>query len=164
MNFLEQLASEWYEYSGYFVRTNIKARKRSKGGWEAELDVVAYAPSNKELLHIETSGDSDSWIERKRRFIDKKFVFTKSDYEKIINSEISIVKRIAIAGWTRNSKSNLKWEEDVNVLLIPEFLKIIIAGLHHHHFMSEAVPENFPIIRTIQLMDKYQDLMAMKTK
>ena len=24
MNFLEEIASEWYEYQGYFVRTNVK--------------------------------------------------------------------------------------------------------------------------------------------
>jgi len=34
MNFLEGLAAEWYSYSGYFVRTNIKTRKRPKGGYE----------------------------------------------------------------------------------------------------------------------------------
>ena len=32
MNYLEQLAAEWYEYSGYFVRTNVRARKRKMGG------------------------------------------------------------------------------------------------------------------------------------
>lgn len=43
MNFLEQLAGEWFTYKGYFVRTNIKRNKRSKGGWDNELDVLAYS-------------------------------------------------------------------------------------------------------------------------
>ncbi len=34
MNFLQQLASEWYRHEGYFVRTNVKALKRLKGGWD----------------------------------------------------------------------------------------------------------------------------------
>ncbi len=42
MNFLEQLAAEWFEYTGYFVRANARARKRSAGGWDMELDVLAY--------------------------------------------------------------------------------------------------------------------------
>jgi len=67
MNFLEQLVGEWYEYEGHFVRSNVRARKRAKGGWDAELDVLAYDPSNGTLLHVETSGDADSWAERKRR-------------------------------------------------------------------------------------------------
>ena len=162
MNFLEQLAAEWYEYSGYFVRTNVRARKRSQGGWEAELDVLAFLPSNKELIHIETSGDADSWAERKKRFLNKKFVFNNSEYEEMIGSSLSMIKRIAIAGWTRSSKSDLKWEEGIEVLLIPEFLSRIMAGLHSHDFMREAVPENYQILRTIQMVHEYQDLMAKK--
>jgi len=162
MNFLEQLAAEWYEYSGYFVRTNVRARKRLQGGWEAELDVLAFLPSNKELIHIETSGDADSWAERKKRFLNKKFVFNNSEYEEMIGSSLSMIKRIAIAGWTRSSKSDLKWEEGIEVLLIPEFLSRIMAGLHSHDFMREAVPENYPILRTIQMVHEYQDLMAKK--
>ena len=73
MNFLEQLVAEWYEYEGYFVRSNVRARKRAKGGWDAELDVLAYDPSNLTLLHVETSGDAASWAERKLRFRTKKF-------------------------------------------------------------------------------------------
>jgi hypothetical protein len=34
MNFLELLAAEYYEYIGYYVRSNIKARKRNLGGWD----------------------------------------------------------------------------------------------------------------------------------
>jgi len=53
MNHLEQLVAEWYEYQGYFVRRNVHVGKRSNGGWECELDVVAFNPSEKHLVHIE---------------------------------------------------------------------------------------------------------------
>lgn len=31
-NYLEQLASEWYEFQGYFVRRNIRVGRRLEGG------------------------------------------------------------------------------------------------------------------------------------
>ena len=55
MNFLEQLAAEWYEYQGFFVRRNIKfggAAGKSTGGHSGEIDIIAYKPKNRILLHI----------------------------------------------------------------------------------------------------------------
>ena len=42
INFLEQLIAEWYEYRGYFVRRNVLVGRRLKGGYECELDIVAF--------------------------------------------------------------------------------------------------------------------------
>jgi hypothetical protein len=61
INFLEQLVAEWYEFNGYFVRRNVMVGRRSGGGWECELDVVALHPKKKRLVHIETSMDAASW-------------------------------------------------------------------------------------------------------
>ena len=83
MNHLEQLISEWYEFKGYFVRRNIKVGKLSKGGYEGELDVVAFHPMEKHLIHIEPSIDADSWSKRENRF-KKKF----SAGKKYIKTEI----------------------------------------------------------------------------
>ncbi len=71
-NFLEQLVGEWYEYRGYFVRRNVLVGKRAKGGYECELDVVAFNPVTRHLVHIEPSMDCDSWPVRERRY-GKKF-------------------------------------------------------------------------------------------
>ena len=155
MNFLEQLAAEWFEYSGYFVRTNVKARKRSAGGWDSELDILAYRPSSKLLLHIETSGDSESWAQRKKRFVSKKFVFSKTEYEGILSSAIDQIRKIAIVGWSRNPQAELNWGDDIEVLTVPNFLAEIINTLQGRDFMSEAVPEGYPILRTIQMILKY---------
>ncbi len=65
MNFLESLVAEWYEYTGYFVRTNPRVRKLPGGGWGVELDVLAFSPADGRLLHIEVSGDPGSWQNRK---------------------------------------------------------------------------------------------------
>ena len=51
MNFLEQLVAEWYGYRDYFIRTNVKFGKRSKGGYTGEVDVLAVKPQERELIH-----------------------------------------------------------------------------------------------------------------
>ena len=61
MNFLEQLIAEWYEYQGYYVKRNIRVGKLPKGGYEEELDIVAFHPEKNSLVHIEPSMDADSW-------------------------------------------------------------------------------------------------------
>ncbi len=155
MNFLEQLASEWFEYTGYFVRTNVRARKRTAGGWDAELDVLAYKPSSKTLLHIEISGDAESWAERKRKFLTKKFALSKEEYEEILEAKIDGIHRKAIVSWSRSPKADLDWGGDIEVLTIPAFLSQIVSELRKRDFMSESVPEGYPILRTIQMTLKY---------
>ncbi len=83
MNFLESLAAEWYAIQGYFVRTNIKANRRGKGGWDNELDVLAYDPASKKLVHLETSWDALSWEKREEKFLRKKFVYSAAEYAAI---------------------------------------------------------------------------------
>lgn len=163
MNFLEQLAAEWFEYSGYFVRTNVRARKRAKGGWDMELDVLAYDPSTNSLLHVEASGDAESWEERKARFLKKKFVLSKKEYEEIIGAPVRTVSRIALVGWAKSPKSNLDWGSDIDVLTVPMFLEQISDRLRNQSFMSESVPESYPILRTIQMVLNYGVLNQIRT-
>lgn len=67
-NYLEQLVAEWYEYHGYFIRQNVLVGKRPKGGYEGELDIVAFHPESKHLAHIEPTMDAHSWAKREERF------------------------------------------------------------------------------------------------
>lgn len=71
VNFLEELVAEWYEYEGYFVRRNVLVGKGPKGGHEGELDVVAFHPKTKHLVHIEPSYDSHSWESREDSYTKK---------------------------------------------------------------------------------------------
>jgi len=71
VNFLEQLVAEWYEFNGYFVRRNVKVGPRERGGYECELDVVAFHPEKKHLVHVEPSTAADSWTEREAKFAKK---------------------------------------------------------------------------------------------
>jgi hypothetical protein len=155
MNFLEQIVAEWYEYEGYFVRSNVRARKRVKGGWDIELDVLAYDPSSHTLLHVETSGDADSWAERKRRFLKKKFVLEREEYEAILGCKVSNIKKVAVVGYVRSTKADLNWGQDIEVGLIPHLMTQIARKLRSQHPMQEAVPEGFPILRAVQTVLAY---------
>lgn len=152
MNYLEQLIAEWNEFSGYFVRTNPRARKRTKGGWDIELDVLAYDPREQILLHIESSGDADAWAERKSRFLRKKFILSHSEYETIVGTQVKEIRKIALVGWSESTKTDLNWGSNIEVILIPNFIQEIIDSLKKKDFMKEAVPEGFPLLRTIQLI------------
>lgn len=157
MNFLESLVSEWYEYNGYFVRTNPRARKRKRGGWDIELDVLAYLPSEQKLLHIETSSDANSWSERKERFTKKKFILSIGEYGKLIGHKIKKIDKIAIVGWTRSTNVYLNWGNDIQVLLIPIFLAQITKKLKSIDPMHEAVPESYPLLRAMQMALAFQN-------
>ena len=155
MNFLESLAAEYYEYIGYYVRSNIKARKRTLGGWDAELDVLAFMPKTKELLHIETSGDALSWPKRKERFLSKKFVFDNAEYEAIVGSEVESIRRMAIVGFQKATQADLSWGNGIEVILLPTFSQEIAAKLKTKHPMKEAVPEGMPLLRSMQMIIWY---------
>ena len=150
MNFLEGLAAEWYSYSGYFVRTNIKTRKRPKGGYDNEIDILAYSPETKELIHLEASGDAAPWKKRKERFLKKKFVYSKDDYEKIVGEKIECIKKIALVCFSKKPKANLDWGQGIEVLLVPVFIEEITTKLLAKSPQKEIVPEEYPLLRSIQ--------------
>jgi len=152
MNFLESLAAEYYEYLGYYVRSNIKARKRNLGGWDAELDVLAFMPNTKELLHIETSGDALSWPKRKERFLTKKFMLDDAEYAAIVGSEVGNIRRMAIVGFQKATQADLSWGNGIEVILLPTFFKEIAAKLKTKHPMKEAIPEGMPLLRSMQMV------------
>ena len=72
MTHLEQLVYEYYDWLGYLVKHNIKVGRLQRGGWEMELDIIAYNPNTNHLIHFEPSLDADSWDKREKRF-SKKF-------------------------------------------------------------------------------------------
>jgi len=151
MNYLEQLAVEWYSFKGYFVRSNVRARKRARGGWDAELDVLAYEPKGQRLLHVELSGDSNPWQVRKARFLTKKFIFTRAEYEDVLGLGIRTLERIAVVGYSRTTPADRNWGDNIKVVLVPEFLQEIATKIRELGGpQRNVVPEGFPILRTVQ--------------
>ncbi|WP_051275660.1 hypothetical protein [Aestuariibacter salexigens] len=154
MNFLESLTAEWYGYQGYFVRTNIKANRRSNGGYNNEIDILAYMPSTGELVHAETSWDAMTWERREERYISKKFIFTNEQYAEIVGSVPSTIKKRAIIGTSRTQPKEI-WGDDIEVTTVPNFISEITNGLKGKHPMREVIPETYPCLRSFQFVLAY---------
>lgn len=155
MNFLESLAAEWYEYTGHFVRTNVRTGKRAAGGWDGELDVLAYDPKSKTLKHVELSSDALSWEKRRERFLTKKFVLDDAEYAEVFGLPFEKVERIVVVGTGQEAKFDLDWGRGIRVILIPQFIQLVAASLRGVNPMSEAVPEGFGLLRAVQFTLAY---------
>lgn len=155
MNFLEQLVAEWYEYQGYFVRRNVHVGKRSNGGWECELDVVAFHPGKKHLVHIEPSMDSSSWETRTERY-RKKFEAGRKYIPQMFDG-IDIPEHIEqIALFGLGSKTNNPTLSGGHVWLISDLLQQITQTLRPLRVEKAAVSEQFPLLRTIQFVCQHE--------
>ena len=165
-NHLEQLVAEWYEFQGFFVRRNVKVGKRPQGGYECELDIVAFHPELKKVVHIETSLDADSWKKKEERF-EKKFEAGKKYIPQIFKGfEIPTeIEQIAILFFA--SKNNKKTLAGGEIVLVSEILVEIVKELSKRKVTKQAVPEQFPLLRTIQFIIEcrepiFKELKKMK--
>lgn len=147
-NFLEQLVAEYYSHMGYFVRTNVKFCPRKRGGYEGEMDVIAFHPVSLTLLHIETSMDSESWEKRREKF-QKKFSTAQPYYRKIFKFKINKIEQMAIVGLSIPKKSPDLWNV-VPVKYVPYFIGEITDYLSQYNPLNQAIPENFPLLRAMQ--------------
>lgn len=150
-NYLEQLVAVWYEFRGYYVRRNVLVGKRAKGGHECELDVIAFKPDSKHLVHVEPSMDADTWKVREERF-KKKFDAGKRHIPSIFSGLVlpDEIEQVALLGFA--SSKNYKTVGGGKVMLIPDLLKYIFAHLRPLSLSSSAVPEQFALLRTLQLV------------
>lgn len=154
MNFLEELVAKWYEFQGYFVRRNVLVGPREKGGYESELDVMAFHPGNRHLVHIEPSMDALSWGAREKRFV-KKFKAGRRYIPQLFESldipdEIEQIARLAYG-----SKKNRETLAGGKILLVSELLREIFAVLRNLNVASSAVPEDKPVLRALQFVNEY---------
>jgi hypothetical protein len=148
MNFLETLAAEWYTWQGYFVRTNLKFGKRSKGGYTGEMDVAAFHPAKRELVHVETSMDADRWEERKRRFA-RKFAEAKAHWKELFAFPIESTRQIGIVGFGASGRKGVLGE-GIEVKSLAEFVAEICEELRTMHPLKQAIPETLPVLRAMQ--------------
>jgi hypothetical protein len=163
MNFLEQLAAEWYEYQGYFIRTNVKFGRRKRGGYVGEMDVICYKIEIQDFIHIEASTDSDSWLDRKKMF-ERKFTDARRYYMEIFPFKKMSVRprQVALVGfnlnpslkassWKSSAPSGSPWGDiEIEILYIPEFLEQINIELKNKDPQKDAIPETYPLLRAIQ--------------
>lgn len=153
MNFLEQLAAEWYEYNGYLCRTNIRFGETGHGGHLGEMDVIAYHPRTKEFVHIECSTDAWSWGEKKKVFV-KKFKNAQKFYSDKFPFKKKNIRKIAVTGFSRprdNTKQKMNFGLGIEVLLVPEFVALISSELSKLDPWYVGINEaSYPLLRAIQ--------------
>lgn len=163
-NHLEALVAEWYEIRGYFVRTNVQVGKRLKGGYECELDIVAFHPKEKSLVQIEPSLDSDSWDKREIRY-RKKFDAGRK-YIPDLFPGIPIPQQVdQIALFVYGGGSARKEVGGGKVVFIRELMAEVRTHIIGRRISKAAIPEGYPLLRTLQFAAQYwdADLTAIKS-
>ena len=158
INHLEQLVAEWYEYQGYFVRRNVWVGPRPKGGYECELDVVAFHPQSRNLIHLEPSMDADSWATREKRYRKKfdagrKYIPSLFEGFRLPNE----IEQIAILVFA--SKQNHETLGGGKLVLASEFLEEIFRDLKSKSLSSSAISEQLTILRSFQFVSEYRKMI-----
>ena len=151
-NFLEELVAEWYDFKGFFVKTNIPYGIGARGGIKGEIDILAYNPKDKCICHIEVSSDSDSWDNRIEKF-KKRFNHASAFYDKILPFNYEQVKKIAILSFGEPlSKNRELFEQSTKARLITltAFFREIKSTLENIDPNKQAIPESYLLLRTIQ--------------
>jgi hypothetical protein len=152
MSHFEELLAEYYEWLGHVVKCNAQVGKLPHGGWEMELDVVAYEPRANYLLHIEPSLDANSWEKREKRF-EKKF----QAGQKYILRDVfpwlpttTVLKQRAVFVSTSPGRRTLAGAE---VVTVDEMVAEIREAVRARGIGARAaIPEHYPLLRTIQLV------------
>ncbi len=150
-NYLEQLVAEWYEYQGYFIRRNVRVGKLPKGGYEGELDIVAFHPEKKHLVHIEPTHDASSWAKREERF-EKKFSAGRKYIPELFKG-LDIpdeIEQVCLLGF--GSNVNHPYLAGGKVVMVSEFLSEVMKGIGESSMHSKTMSENHPILRTLQFI------------
>ena len=147
VNTFEQLIAEWYELRGYFVRRNIPVGKGAKGGWEGELDVVAFHPSTKHMVHIEASTSGDSWKKLKPR-IEKQFAAGRTHIP-LLYPNLDLPSGIdQIFVLYRRMRSD-KQIEGVQMVPFEDLLNEMRDYLKLRDIHKAKVPETFSLLRVL---------------
>lgn len=151
MRHLEVLISEYLEWQGYFIRRNSKVGRLSHGGWEMELDVVAFHPQTQDLVHYEPSIDALSWDKRTLRYV-KKFEAGR----KYIFSELfpwlppsTPLRQVAVFISHPKGRDTMAGGVIVSIdeLMAEIRAKVMLKG----PMVGSAISEQYPLLRTIQL-------------
>ena len=153
-NHLESLVAEWYEFRGYFVRRNVQVGKRPKGGYECELDVVAFHPEQRSLVQIEPSLDANNWEKREDRYL-KKFKAGRKYIPELFPG-MAIPEHIdQIALFVYGGSKSRERIAKGRVVFIRDFMEEIRAGIRDRKVARAAIPERFPLLRTLQFAVEY---------
>lgn len=151
MSHLEDLIVEYFDWKGYLVKRNVKVGRLAHGGWEMELDVIAFNPQTGHLMHLEPSIDADSWEKRQKRF-RKKFAagrkYIPTDIFTWLDDDVEI-EQVAILVSHPTNRDELC---GAALYSVDEFLAIVReAVIAQGRAARNAIPEQYPHLRTLQL-------------
>jgi len=151
MTHLETLIAEYLDWQGFLVRRNTKVGRLAHGGWEMELDIIAYHPKSGVLVHYEPSIDAITWTAREARY-KKKFAAGRKYIFKEIFSWLppsTPIRQIAV--FINHPKDRDKLAGGA-ILSIDELMAEIRAKIVERGIMAKnAIPEQYPLLRTLQL-------------
>ena len=153
MSHLENLIAEYYDWSGYLIKRNIKVGRLSHGGWEMELDIVAYNPHSKHLVHLEPSVDAHAWKIREQRFLKKFSLGIKYIFTEVFTwlDPKTRVEQIAVLVSHPKGRDTLA---SGKIVSIDEFIFEIKQKIKDRGIAAKsAIPEQYPLLRTIQLVE-----------
>lgn len=149
---LESLIFEYLDWRGYIVRRNLKVGKLTHGGWEMELDLIGYNHATGDLVHYEPSIDALSWSKREARYekkfrAGKKYVF-EAVFPWLKKKDIP-VRQIAVFINHPNGRDTIAGG---TIQSIDELMAEIRGEVASRGIMaSNAIPEQYPLLRTLQL-------------
>jgi hypothetical protein len=151
MTHLETLIAEYLDWQGFLVRRNTKVGRLSHGGWEMELDIIAYHPKTGELVHFEPSIDALTWEKREIRYKKKFAAGLKYIFKEIFHwlPPSTPIRQVAVFINHPQGRDTLAGG---NILSVDELMaeiraKIIVRGI----MAKNAIPEQYPLLRTLQL-------------
>jgi hypothetical protein len=155
VNHLEQIVAEWLEYRGYFVRRNVKVGKRKKGGYECELDIVAFHPGQKRLVHYEPSTDTNSWAKREIRY-RKKFDAGRKYIATLFDGVVIPERMEQFAVFLYGSASVHQEVGGGRVVMVDDLIKEMTDYLRMKRIAKEIVPEQFALLRVLHLACEFR--------
>jgi hypothetical protein len=148
---LEALIAEYLEWQGFLVRRNTKVGRLSHGGWECELDVVGFNPQTGKLVHYEPSLDAHAWARREKRYKKKfeagrKYIFKDMFSWLPMNTDL---EQIAVFMSHPKGRDSIAGGKIMSIdELVAEIREQVAAC---GPLLHSAIPEQFPLLRMMQL-------------
>lgn len=157
MEYLEQLTTEWYEYQGYFVRRDFWVGLQPDGSYECELNVVAFHPTRRHVVHIEPMLDFLSWKEEEQHFRTK-FDAGKKYLHRLFGVPQAHIEQIALI--LSSDDPHRRTVAGGKILLLSELLAEILEKFRAFTISEAMIQEQWPLLRTLQFVAEYRERLA----
>ena len=116
-----------------------------------ELDIVAFNPITKHLIHLEPSLDAHSWAKREERYKKKFQVAKKYVFKEVFTwlSKETPIEQVAILISHPKGRDTLAGG---NLISVNEFMETVKEEILKQGKVSQnAIAEQYPMLRTLQL-------------